>query len=307
MRELHRVAGRWTGLLLALLGLSGSVLVFRDELERLARPGVAGSIEPRGRAERPLEEIAGGALSAYPGASLLAYQIPAREGAPHEVLVRDGSQRVLLVAADPYEARALGLLRGERRIWLAPVARAHFHLAAAVLAVPLAGLLLSGLVLRRRRRDTHTWLGRAVSLPLLMWALTGVLFHAARPAGNPAPRAGTGARASLDELAAAARRALPAGRLSYLQMPAAAGSAVTARVRLPGEWRQTGENDIHLDPATAAVLRVDLGRDAGWRGWYLRLAALHFGEFGGNASKWAWALLGLAPLALWLTGLRRQR
>jgi uncharacterized iron-regulated membrane protein len=59
-----------------------------------------------------------------------------------------------------------------------------------------------------------------------------------------------------------------------------------------------------LDPETAAITRPEYlpGLQGGWDAAITSFFALHFGNFGGNGVRWAYALLGLAGAFLFYTG-----
>jgi uncharacterized iron-regulated membrane protein len=304
--RLHRWAGLLAGLFLSLLGLSGSLLVFRDAIEK-RRSGVRAHWDealPRAGAQRVFEE----ARQRHPRGRVLIVNL--RE--PLEVVIwEDGASRLL--AYDPVSAKEIGPLR-RMGSWLTPVARMHgsfllgargrHGVGAAALALGLVSV--SGLVLFwRRRASWHARAGLAVCLPLLLMAVSGAMLIWAKPAFVPPPRAGAGAGEwrPVEEWTRAAERALPGSRASYVSFPFAAGAAATVRVRLPGDLREQGAHDIHVDPVSGAVLRVDRLEAGPWsRRIYMNLAALHFGEWGGTAGRWIWVALGLSPGFLWISG-----
>ena len=63
-------------------------------------------------------------------------------------------------------------------------------------------------------------------------------------------------------------------------------------------------NHVYLHPATGEVVQVERIADRPLSARFLAsMAPIHYGEFGGMTIKVAWALLGLSPLLLFVTGL----
>lgn len=305
--RIHQWAGAAAGLLFALLGITGSLLVFRDEVER-RQSGVRLEWEA-GLPRAPLQQALQEAKRRHPGARVLI--VNRKE--PVEVVLWENN-RSLLLAFDPITGDELGPLRRPDS-WLGPVSRLHFSLAmtrggrevlGATAALMVAMSLSGAWLFWRRRASLHARLGVVLAAPLLLFGVSGFMFVFARPAGPTPPVYQPSAREwkTLDEITARAEKALPGGRTSYLSFPFARGSALSVRVRLPGDLRANGAHDVHLNPETGEVLRVDRLQLGPWQRWlYMQLAALHFGEFGGVAVKCVWVVLGLGPAALWISGL----
>lgn len=306
-RALHRWTALLLGVPLLLLGLSGAGLVYREKMERSAKPAPL-TVEARGRSPLSLDEAAARVLAAESGAVITYVQIPPRRHGPLEFVIEKAG-RPQLVAADPFTGEMLGLLTGGPPTPVEPVRRIHAHwlLGAAgrqvngLLAVVLALMALSGLWLfARNPRSWHGWLGLLAAAPLLLAAVSGAMLIWGRIAPTEAPKAGAAPALTLEQYAAAARNALPEAEVSWI----AIGDPVTVRMRLPADWQRRGSNDVHLHPATGAPLRVDLFRDARLaRRIYVALSALHYGETGGAVGRAAWAASGGVIAILWITGL----
>jgi uncharacterized iron-regulated membrane protein len=177
-----------------------------------------------------------------------------------------------------------------------------------------------------RWRDLHAVGGIVLFLVLTLISATA-LYYAYRStatalitattggAGAVPPRVGPaagGAPASIDALVAAARAAVPEARLDEFRPARGPGSAASVSFRLAGD-AVIGRHRVYLDPATAAVVRVDLhaAQPAGAR-LTENMAPWHYGSFAGRVSQWAWFVAGLAPAVffgsgLWLWLRRRRR
>lgn len=344
VRRVHFILTATLGLLVVLAGVSGSVLVFRAEIDAALNPELL-RVEP-GAAAAPLAEVVEAAREAVPDAVVGALRMPRRTDEPVEVWMRTPEEPEILAYVDPYSARVLGHRGAEDSAmgWL-------FHLHAELLAgetgalvVGLGGialllLALSGLwlwwprrgklhqaltlkrgaKLHRRLYDLHR-AGGFYTLPLLvLLAVTGLslIFYVAFqnglnqvtgspdrpgfPVVSPPP---DGSLRPLDELTEAAERVLPEGEVSWLLLPAAPEAPFLVRKQLPGELHPNGKSFVAVDPYTAAVLEVRSGPGAplGWR-LYDVLYPLHIGHWGGLASRILYALVGLVPLFLAVTGL----
>jgi uncharacterized iron-regulated membrane protein len=117
-----------------------------------------------------------------------------------------------------------------------------------------------------------------------------------------APRAKSkSAPAGLDGLILSAQRAIPRGTLREIRFPDA-GGPIQIRMKLPGDFRSTGNNVVSLDRA-AKVTAVDLyaGKPFANR-FYQSMMALHDGEWGGPAYRGMYAGAGFASALLTITG-----
>jgi uncharacterized iron-regulated membrane protein len=125
-----------------------------------------------------------------------------------------------------------------------------------------------------------------------------------KPANVKSPKvAGAKAALSLDAYVRIGRAAMPDGVAMELRLPDKPKSPVDLRLYRAGDLAPSG-NHVYLDPANGAVLMVDRIVDRPLGGRFLAaMSPLHYAQFGGLAAKIAWALFGLAPLLLFVTGL----
>ena len=304
-RGIHKWAGLVAGLFLALEGLTGAFLIFRDPIERAVRP-VASHVDPAGRTPLPVAAVVATVERAYPGGQVTFVAFPARQNPPLEMVVQMAGRPSLFVAADPFTGEPMGLLRGDQRSWLAPLTRWHFSLflgpqarwVAGGLGVALLLIALTGVALFLRfDRSLHARLGGLAALPLAVYGLSAVLIVWFRPV-VPLPPTGAPAARMLpvERYLSAAREAVPGASVSYISL---AKSGVTIRIREPGDPRRTGNTDVWLDAGSAHVLRVDPLRSAPLATQiYQWLAAFHFGEVGGAFGQLLGVILGLIPMVL---------
>lgn len=311
LRTIHKWAGLTGGLLASLVGISGSLLLYREEIGRRLRnvPASVTCASPR----LALEDLLAGALHSSPGATPLLFSLPPRDGALPEVLLLTTRGQLRLVAVNPCSGCVLGMLSGGGPTWVDGVARLHTSFAlggfgrwlVGAVALSLIFLALSGIWLfLRGPRPFHAWLGLASSLLLVLYAVSGVafLFWRAPSPLRPVIVPSASVRVSLDRLAMSANGAVPSSTLSWIEFPASADSPFAVRLREPWDQRLRGSTTVYLDPATAQVLRVDRWRDLpfGLRLYHV-FAAVHFGELGGVKMRWLWFVAGILPLLLWLS------
>ena len=107
----------------------------------------------------------------------------------------------------------------------------------------------------------------------------------------------------LDSVLANAHRALPGGTITYVAFPAAPDAPLSVRLHFAEALHANGRSFVYLDPWSGEALAVEsaLRAPAGTRALNL-LYPLHIGSFGGVVVRVLYAIFGLAPLALLVTG-----
>ncbi|MEO9383301.1 PepSY-associated TM helix domain-containing protein [Chromobacterium phragmitis] len=342
----HRYLGLGAGLFLLLIAISGSLLVFRPELETLS-----GARPPASSHPVAYQALADAVLARYPGASF-SLRFGERGDPILARLRRPGDERRLWL--DPASGRIASdarsgestfdfLLALHEKLLLGEAGEALAGACGLLLAI----LAVSGLVywwpkawrrafqLRRNKgarllmSDLHRLSGALASLLLLSAGLTGAYqafnkpinnainrlygYHA--PAKTRARLPAQGGRQPLDALVARAAAAMPGARLVDIRYEAKPDRPLLLRWKLPGELHPNGRSQVEVDPYSGALLRVtpvDRAPPA------IRLTSwiygLHTGSLGGDALR---ALLALAGAALaflagsgsyqWAARKRKQR
>jgi uncharacterized iron-regulated membrane protein len=170
---------------------------------------------------------------------------------------------------------------------------------------------------KRFNWDLHNAGGFWMLAFVAMWALTGAYFAFPQPfvvlAGTflpmspPPPAVEAPAQGEkmlpVDQLVAAALAAVPRHRPDWIMLPHHEGEHLSTIYLVPSDPEKVQASTyVHIDPYTAQVLRVDrpAERPLGDRALEL-FARLHFGTFGW-AVKSLWAVIGLTPAALFVTG-----
>ncbi len=349
VRQLHLIASAVFGVFAVAVGLSGSALVFRDELER-------GFYEPRvvpGSAYLPLETLRADATAVEPTRRISMLILPDRPDRPVQFILQKRDARTLKEAdqmsvyVNPYtgviegshrrEASLLGRLRDLHFAFFSGPAGLVFN---GYVALALIFLSASGFVLwiqasppKRRFRfslrgslksviwNLHRQTGLLSFALLILVCVTGAYYSfrdsylaviravtgSLAPRGAPpVPPAGpSDALKSIDQIAAAARAALPEGRLAVVRIPAKEGASWTATLHRAGDFGESTDSGptVHLDPFTLQPLRLDDPAHMPFGARVVKgMEPVHYGKFGGLATRLLWFGLGLLPTGFALSG-----
>ncbi|MDX2267410.1 MAG: PepSY-associated TM helix domain-containing protein [Bryobacter sp.] len=340
--QLHLWAGIFLGLYFVVIGLTGSLIVYKKELERAAIPQL---IQVPVKAERAsFQALYEAVWAAYPQASISnVFLYP--EGVSWSFRLSENKERVQ-VYVNPYTAEVLGEDRygGKFLQWVYDL---HVNLLAGKTGVLLNGLggfalalmSISGLVIwwpglrfwktgfvyafrahwKRQNYDVHKLVGLASAAILLLLGLTGsywtwpkeyesfLAWATQGPAKTSAPRIAPIARKNwqdLESILQAARQALPEGEPSLFRFASRPDDVHSLKRILPTDWRTQGDDTVYLHPATAAVVHIDRHAEQALGVRLQRdIYALHFGTFGGHATRILWLLIGITPTVLFVSGL----
>lgn len=341
---LHRWTGGLIGLVLALLGLSGTILLHKD-----AWMGVPHASDPL-QADLASLAAATDRIMALPGAQGIIY---ARDGfGLHQARFGEGAG---LYADQSGAAVTRWASQWERpEIWIFDF---HHHLFAGDAGewvIGIAGLcglffIVSGAILWWRTRRTfrprlwpkrltraaiimhHRDLGIVAAPLLLLSVVTGTMMifrpfamAAVAPFGPVAettkalepPRykggplaANPDYRAMLSE----ARRRFPDAEFRILSLPRKPGDAISLRMKQPAEWLPNGRTTLWFDAATGTVLdaRDALAMPPGAQAFNMAYP-LHAAKVGGLPYRLVMTLSGLVlamlgTLTVWTFWFRRPK
>ena len=110
-------------------------------------------------------------------------------------------------------------------------------------------------------------------------------------------------RLPLERYVAAAREAFPELEPTGISLPGAPDGAVMVEGRTGSLFLRDRANAVFLDPYDASVIGVrDASRDGALNWWVHAADSLHFGYWGGIATKIVWAVLGMGLPTLVLSG-----
>lgn len=335
LRQVHLCVGLGLGLLFVPLGLSGALLVFGTELDRLLDP--ARYAVTSGTVEQAAGVYLANAEAAAPGSRAAVLRWPTSTGLPVTVILRGGGQQARLAYLDPRTGNVLGVASSHDSVVMfahslhanlmidgLPGRQLVGWIGIGLFTMSLTGFYLwwprSGWILHASRwrrgpdvsSNLHHTLGFWIAGPLVVMALTGVYLSF--------PQQSRDVIAIFTKLTPVAAR--PAANVEPVQRPtqdpqhviqlALQSSTGLSPVSLapPGEqnkfWRVQVSNfgdepqTLLVDDATSAVtgtLQPTTG-DA----FIVWLRGVHNAEHHGAAWRLIAFLTGIAPAILLVTG-----
>ncbi len=343
--QVHLWAGIGVGLYVFVIGVTGSVLMFRAELAGID-PELAVAADAGGPAVG-VPAVVATARAARPSAVLLGVDAPAAPLEPFIAWVEE-NEVIDPIVVHPITGAILGVRR--QQAWLDWLQDLHFYLLGGDTGLTVNGIggllllamALTGIVIwwpgksswrrsltvdftRSRRRiywELHSAVGFWSSALVLMWAATGAYFafpaqfravvnsvsalSVAEPGPSAAPATGT-SDGGLDIAAAiaTAHGAVPDATLARVSFPRTGESAFQV-VMAPGGVRRSNEIgyvSLYFDRYDGTLLE-QRKHDVASVGDFVMawVGAAHTGSFGGWPIKILWAVLGLAPPLLFVTG-----
>jgi uncharacterized iron-regulated membrane protein len=291
--QLHLWLGLSLGTLLVLIGLSGSAMIFRFELERLCFPALMHThSKPK---TLNFDACMNAAREVNVAKTVRSVRLPVRADDTLEWLTIPAGETTKVhatyVYTDPFTCSVLGT-RGPKKDVMSFLVNFHHALflgkTGAVIQVFVAlatiTLIATGLLLwlpkiwtwsrvrpRASARPLHYAIGFWAFLPLLIIAPTGaymawrveitqVLLH--EPTAKPvvsSPKATAAAEPPsgyLNAAIATARQARPKAVLRNVTLPQKAASAVSILYQQPGEYGRAANNTMTLKPAKDGSLQV---------------------------------------------------
>ncbi len=332
IRTIHAWAGAALSLLLIVLGLTGALLVFKNDWIRLTVPEARAAVSPTPQMLGAAAEAAERSFGEHVHHIVFASQ----NLGVHQVFLH--GERYAYLAGD---GKTLAVWQGAGRPeeWVYELH--HFLLAgdtgmrvAGFAALAAALLALTGLIVwtpawrasrlrlwprSARRGDllaTHRNIGLIFAIPILVFCLTGagMIFYKTTAtwldkafpgaeADNFFPPADPG-KIDWPKALAGAQAAFPKARLRVAVWPAFAASPAEIRMKQPGEWTPDGQTKVLIDPFNSQVLGVIDPLKAG-RGQQLNGAIypIHTAAVGGRFYDAAAFLSGLAMAGLGVLGL----
>lgn len=332
---LHRWLGLAVGLGLLFMSITGSVLVFGDEIDRAWNPHLF-AVTPH--AQRvTLDRMLASVREAFPAGRLRGFRtIPADKRTAYTVDL-DLAGRHHFVHVDPYTGAVLGNREADRS-FVRTLLHLHYSVRAGAggevavfgFGLGLLGAVLTGAWVYRRSLvrvfrvgvrwhkgprtvlgDLHKLVGVTALLFNAVIAVTGltmlttmipVAFKGTNTSPPPHPVPVT---VSLDGLVAEAQQFLPGYIPARLLLPQKPGDPVLLMGAVAGANSLLGRygSRISFDATTGVVQNVRDARQAR-RGeqWQMMAGPLHFGNWGGLPVQALYAVLGLTPGLLGVSG-----
>lgn len=325
--RLHLILGLGLGLLFAIMGLTGSLLIFSQPLDQLLNSTLSST--PIDNRISLNSAVTAAASSAGDDATAWRFDLPAGADGMHTIhFRRSAAKPALEITVDPYTGGVTSTReRGRHMVGL--IHRMHTTLlagdggrmAAGLIGLLLIFMLLSGVLVWWTRTKTggyaaspgrtiHRLVGLLSAPILLVVSIGGVYlvfpgpFFALLSSGGTAPasiQTPVTGDIGVDQAVARARQEIPGGEVKRIYM---IRDHYRVTTRLPGEPRRSnGMNSVRVHRSTGDVLQATHYRNkpAGERAlaW---LFPLHNGEALGTPWRLAVALAGMAPTILLLTG-----
>lgn len=330
---LHQWVGLAAGLFLIVISVSGSALVFENEIDRALNPSL--SFVTPGTQPLPLETLVARVQAAYPKDQIGGLRIADAPDQAYELSLR--SRQAAMV--DPCTGNILGL-RDREKSFARWVHLLHTRFVAGDVgekmvggfSVAMLGLAITGLVLwwprkilsigsasswKRANFDLHNVLGFYSSLVMLFITLSGVLIafegttdplvkrlnHAPdAPAPQSTPSAGA-TRISVDEAIAIAEQALPGAFASNVGIPNGPKAVFRILKKFPEDRTPAGRSRVYVDQFSGKVLLVENTRTAplGTRILNLKRSA-HTGDIFGAPTQALYFIVSLGIALQAMTG-----
>lgn len=338
LKPVHTWAGLVSGIVLALVSLTGSLVVFRAEF---AKASLSSAVAANAAVERiDLDQAAKETARFWPDSRIRRVQLARDAADPYIFQLQSEGRPTERVAVDAHSGRVLGTVQTGAMDWLVDLHRNLLSGKTGRKAVGIAGVVLfllgaTGLLMwlwgarnwsawvslrrsgstRRFSFELHRFSGLWAYAFLAVISFTGMerafpdSFREAIKSltGGPATVQGpkgihSATTRSLADYVRIGSAAMPDGIPIELRLPAPGKGPVDLRLYRSGDFSPSG-NHVYLDPSTASVIQVDriVDRPIGAR-FLAALAPIHYGQFGGVPVKVAWVLLGLTPVLLFVTG-----
>lgn len=330
--NLHLYTALVAGVFVVILGVTGSIMAFEDDLDRIFNATLF-TVQP-GAQKLPLSQILDTLRAAYPGQRFNGMHIGSRPDESYYTGVKGGQ-----VFINPYTGQVLGtrpvptLLGDIHQIHLRLLLGAPGKNIVNVVAFVLVWLVSSGVYLwwplkraniklgaslRRVVFDTHNTVGIFSTLFLLAAGLTGIVIHyddaigrwlnetshAAAPLRSVPSTPVEGVRPiDPDEAVRRALAALPGTAPIAVNLPAGPKGSYYVSLHFPEDLTPGGRSWAVVEQYTGAPLFVQNSRTAARGTWTINQnRAIHTGDIFGYPTKILMAVSCLLLIVQALTG-----
>jgi uncharacterized iron-regulated membrane protein len=319
---LHLVGGLISFVFLAILGVSGSLVAFENEIDHWLN-GRLTWVQPQGNA-LSLGELSARTEGRHPGNRVSAIYLHSDSRVAVSIQLRpEGAGKSATFAVNPYTGEELGSLE-TANTFTRKVHQFHTNLLlgprgktiTAASAFILLGLSVSGLVLWMPRKlwklsvlsrkkagsyELHNLAGFYASLFMLVFGITGLVVHwddearvfinrvAGEKDSQQPKRAASPRRTApldADELLATAMNAAPGARATAI-LGIGGSSPIRIMMKYPEDRTPAGRTNILIDGWTGDLVSVQTSRTApiGTRVAKLWNREIHTGDIGGLPTR----------------------
>ncbi len=340
---IHRSIGILLGLVLLVIGLTGSTLVFYREINSLLNPQLMQVVPQSERL--PLEAVLNIVRSNFSDMELHSIVLPRTSKEVYTLGLMSRSDEAIDVFLNPYTGAILGSQQ-----WGHTLMTFIYHIHIYMLMgeqvgykfVGVCGLLLlilvvSGLVVwpgwrnlirgfwirwkapaLLRTYDFHKVTGILSALFLLVIASTGAamvfrsefesttywLTHTPKPTPPVSTLVAKPAPLTLAQILHTAETVLPEGKNTVIILPHEANGVYEVDKKLPQDIDLYGHSKVYIDQYSGKVLQVDNALKLPLATQINNLLLyLHNGAYGGLGMRYLYVLIGLVPSALLITGI----
>ncbi len=339
--KLHRYIGIVVGLFIAIIALTGSALVFAEEINDFFYPQIH-HIVPQSQ-NISIQQIADIVSQNYPEDKLYYIKIPPSPEDAYQVVLK-GNKAKKNIYINPYSGKILAIIDSKNLLKI--IQQIHTNFLAGDFGrffVGICGILLvtraingltlwsgwkrlsAGFTIRFNARnkhlvnyDFHQVIGVISVIFLIFAGITGSMLVFKKPitilgytaSGIPQPEKilstpqDTNNKLTLDYFLEQSNLALPDGKASIIIAASSDKAPVIVRKRLSGDLNQNGKSYIYLDQYSGEVLKVKNILNSPWIDKILAiLYPLHIGSYGNILLRFTYLFLGLVPAFLFVTGL----
>jgi uncharacterized iron-regulated membrane protein len=345
--SLHRYIGLTVGIILVIVGLTGSLLVFQKEIDTALIKGEFETFIPQ-QQTLSLDEIANNITQIYvnqPDFKLAQLDLHFDDDI-YRIRLRNSEDKDLEVFVNAYTGNILGE-RLRNNTFFSKVYELHYALFAdkiGTIIVGIAALLMclltvTGLILwpgwrnllagfkikwdartKRKNYDIHKLVGIVALIGLTFTGFTGFIwnfYEQAEPAiyaltFTPKPpevksTVTEKAPLAISEIVKQAITTIPEGKPSFISVPTKPDEVFTVYMKQPQDAQYYG-NKVDIDRYSGKVLHVINSKTAKLGDRILNATVpLHYGTFGGLATRILYVFVGLSPCILFITGLTMYR
>lgn len=337
---LHLCSGLIAAIFLLLLGVTGALMTFENEIDRSLNARLA-YVQPRGQ-PLTLTAITRKLLQGYPRARIEGFQLPQRPDLSLLVGITDVSGREIVLFVNPYTGDVLGF-PNQANHFMSRVHQFHTHLLAGQVGKQIVGwsgvlllvLSISGIILwwpaklfrvrwsgsgRRFNFELHNAVGVLSLIFLFTFAWTAVCIHWEREVGNLAQKISSpptttrpaaqqvSQRGSepldADRLLEIAHNTLPEAQVTDIELPGSPRQPALLALKFPEDHTPLGRSRMRIDAYSGKVLQVQSSRDLSPAMKYARMwnREIHTGDILNLPTRILAALFSLMLPILALTG-----
>jgi uncharacterized iron-regulated membrane protein len=343
---LHRFVGVMVGILLVVIGLTGSILVFHTEIDHSLH-GQMLQVVPAGD-RIPLKSAVDIVQAAYPELQPQAITLPETAEGAYEIAATSAKDEWIYIYLNPYTGDILGSKQWGRTL-ITLIYDFHLTLLAGevgrivvgtcglmLLLLTITGLmqwtgwkkLVTGFKIRWQapayilNYDLHQVGGFLSAAFLILTASTGatlIFYEQFEPAAywltrTPTPTIPTSTIVAgksaipIDEILQTANAILPEAKATFINLPQKPNAVFRITKKFPQELHHSGRTRLYFDQYSGKALLIENALTAPLAKHMINLMLpVHAGTYGGLVTRIIYVFIGLIPTLLFVTGWKMWR